>query len=93
MRTAKRNEHYWRIGAGGKPLPYLDGVLTDHQSGAAQLSDALSPRSQAQAERDPNLVLLNARLGLSHLLNFNVTRPPFDNIDQRKAATLGIDRA
>jgi peptide/nickel transport system substrate-binding protein len=101
--TAKRNEHYWRNGADGKPLPYLDGVhmvinpseairVIQVRSGAAQLSDAVSPRSQAQVEHDPNLVVLNARLGLSHLLNFNVTRPPFDNVDLRRAVTLGINR-
>jgi peptide/nickel transport system substrate-binding protein len=101
--TAKRNEHYWREAADGKPLPYLDGVhmvinpseairVIQVRSGAAQLSDAVSPRSQAQIEHDPNVVVLNAHLGLSHLLNFNVTRPPFDNIDLREAVTLGINR-
>jgi peptide/nickel transport system substrate-binding protein len=66
--------------------------LIQMRSGAAQLSDAVSPRAYMQVEHDPNLVVLDAHLGVTHLLNFNVRRPPFDNAELRKAVTLGIDR-
>jgi peptide/nickel transport system substrate-binding protein len=101
--TARRFEHYWRNGADGKALPYLDGIrmlinpneairLIQLRSGAAQLSDAASPRAFEQVQHDPSLVVLDAHLGVAHLLNFNVMRPPFDNIELRKAVAFGINR-
>jgi len=101
--TAERNPHYWRMGADGKPLPYLDKVqlninpntavrLIQMRSGAAQLTDPIGPKDFDQVTRDPNLTLLDARVGPVWYLNFNITKPPFDNIDLRKAVSLAIDR-
>jgi len=102
--VAKRYENYWRKGADGKPLPYLDEVkllvnpsesvrLLQLRSGAAHLTDAVSPRSVVQVKDAPTLkVLDDARLGLTRLLNFNVTKPPFDNIELRKAVAMSIHR-
>ncbi|TCR63165.1 ABC transporter substrate-binding protein [Bosea sp. BK604] len=103
--VAKRFDGYWQKAPDGKPLPYLDGVkllvnpsesirLIQLRSGAASLTDAVAPRSIVQVKSDANLVVLDdARLGVSRFLNFNVTRPPFDNIELRQAVALAINRA
>ncbi len=101
--TGERNPHYWRMGEDGKALPYLDKIqlsinpnaairLIQMRSGAAQLTDPIGPKDYAQVTQDPNLELLKAKVGPVWMLSFNVTRPPFDNLDLRKAVSLAIDR-
>jgi peptide/nickel transport system substrate-binding protein len=102
--VGERNPHYWRMGADGKPMPYLDKVelninpneairLIQMRSGAAQLCDPITPKNFDQVTHDANLELLKATLGPVFLLSFNVTKPPFDNIMLRKAFSMAIDRS
>ncbi len=101
--VGERNPHYWRVAADGRPMPYLDRIelnvnpneairLIQLRSGAAQLSDPVTPKNFDQVRRDPDLVLLDAKLGPVFMLSYNVTKPPFDNILLRKAFAMGIDR-
>ena len=101
--VTERNEKYWRNGADGKPLPYLDGVrvvinpnsavrLLQLESGSAQLGDPVSAKDFARVRASAKVTLLDAPLGAAYVISFNVTRPPLDNIDLRRALSLAIDR-
>lgn len=101
--TLDRFDKYWRMGADGQRLPYLDGVkivinpdsavrLLQMKSGTAQMSEGMFPKDVPSIEADKSLKFTDAKLGAAFVLNFNVTRPPFDNIELRKALTHSIDR-
>jgi peptide/nickel transport system substrate-binding protein len=96
--VTERSGNYWR-----KPLPYLDGVrvvinpnsavrLLQLESGAAQLGDPVSAKDFARVRASSKLSLLDAPLGAAYVISFNVTRPPLDNVDLRRALSLAIDR-
>jgi peptide/nickel transport system substrate-binding protein len=100
---AVRWEHYWQTGEDGKSLPYLEKVhisinpnsavrLINLRSGAAQLGDPVLPKDFEQVQQTPGLVLLDSGTGSNHEVHFNVRRPPFDNMDLRRAASLAINR-
>ncbi len=96
-----KNPDYWRKG-----LPYLDGLNfkpneesssritgiqggdldVTHSSGGKDLNEikAKAPNATIVAEPD-------GRMEISHQLN-NVTRPPLDNLDARRAVALAVDR-
>ena len=96
-----RNENYWRKG-----FPYLDGInfkpqeesssrITGlqggdiditHSSGGKDLNEVKSSVPTATIVAEPN-----GRMEISHQLN-NVTRPPLDNLDARRAVALAVDR-
>jgi peptide/nickel transport system substrate-binding protein len=100
---AVRWDHYWQMGADGKPLPYLDRVhitinpnsavrLINLRSGAAQLGDPVLPKDFEQVQQTSGLALLDSGTGSSQTIHFNIRRPPFDNLDLRRAASLAINR-
>jgi peptide/nickel transport system substrate-binding protein len=100
---AVRWDHYWQLGEDGKPLPYLDRVhitinpnsavrLINLRSGMAQLGDPVLPKDFEQVQQTPGLTLLDSGTGSNHEVHFNMRRPPFDNIDLRRAASLAISR-
>ncbi|MFO1161288.1 MAG: ABC transporter substrate-binding protein [Reyranellaceae bacterium] len=102
--TFRRNPSYWRPGADGKPMPYVDNVeinvnpnsavrLVELGSGNAHIIDGLQPKDFAQIEKNAKVGFIESGQGVHQHLCFNVTRPPFDNIELRKAIALGIDRA
>ncbi len=102
--VAKRNPDYWRMGADGQRLPYLDGVqinvnpnsavrLVELHAGNAHIGDNIQPKDFDQITRDANLNFIQSGQGVHQHLAFNVTKPPFDNLELRKAVALGIDRA
>ena len=96
-----KNADYWRKG-----LPYLDGLNfkpneesssritgiqggdldVTHSSGGKDLNEikAKAPNATIVAEPD-------GRMEISHQLN-NVTRPPLDDLDARRAVALAVDR-
>jgi peptide/nickel transport system substrate-binding protein len=101
--VTERSGNYWRNAPDGKPLPYLDGVrivinpnssvrLLQLESGSAQLCDPVSAKDFAHVRASPGLTLLDTPLGVAFVISFNVTRPPLDNIDLRRALSLAIDR-
>lgn len=102
--TFKRNPAYWRMGSDGKPMPYVDAVeinvnpnsavrLVELGSGNAQIIDGLQPKDFGQIEKNAKVGFIDSGQGVHQHLCFNVTKPPFDNIELRKAIALGIDRA
>lgn len=100
---AERFDGYWRDGADGKKLPYLDKVrvralsntavkLVELKSGSVQLGDSIQVKDFDQVQRDSNLVLLDTNQGQTQYVSFNNAKPPFDNIELRKAVAMGINR-
>lgn len=100
---AERFDGYWRDGADGRKLPYLDKVvvrviantavkLVELKAGGIQVGDAIQVKDFDQVERDPSLMLSDTIQGIQQYMAFNVTKPPFDNIDLRRAVALAINR-
>jgi ABC-type transport system substrate-binding protein len=102
--TLRRNDAYWAKGPGGRQLPYLDGLvlrpvrdppsrLAELRNGRAEIALDL-PLAQATAARgDPNLVLPPPRDTALASLGIDITRPPFERADLRRAIALALDRA
>jgi peptide/nickel transport system substrate-binding protein len=99
----ERFDGYWRDGADGKKLPYLDRAIVrvisntavkivELKAGSVQIGDAIQVKDFDQVERDPNLELRETIQGIQQYMAFNVTRPPFDNADLRRAVALAINR-
>jgi peptide/nickel transport system substrate-binding protein len=101
--VAEKSKNYWGKGVDGQPLPYLDGVrlvvsgdatvrLLQVGSGDAQLVDSIQVKDFPRIRQSNNMQILPPKLGNAFILSFNVTKPPFDNIDLRRAVALAIDR-
>jgi peptide/nickel transport system substrate-binding protein len=101
--VVERYDHYWKMGVDGKPLPYLNrivtrffpisaGKLVELRTGGAHLSDAVDVKDYPQVEREPNLEFLKPPVSTHHYMCLNVTKPPFDNLDLRKAVSYAINR-
>jgi peptide/nickel transport system substrate-binding protein len=71
----KRNPHYWKTGAGGAHLPFLDSIRLDIQSnretellryrrGELQLVDKLEPEAFERLSREPQSGALNVGASL-----------------------------
>ncbi len=100
--TWKRNPGYWRKDANGETLPYLDGVnihiIADSTTAIAALLNgdvAIAGVSgkdlpKVQGNSDFNL-LKREGTGLPHVLIFNKSIPPFDNVDLRRAIVWAVD--
>lgn len=100
--TLTRNEDYWREGADGQPLPYLDGInfrwitqnavkMIELESGNVGLVDDIQSEDFGRVDSDPRFDLIDAG-GISHWIAFNVTKPPFDDIRTRQAIYFAINR-
>ena len=100
---AERNPNYWRKAKDGKPLPYLDKVeitnvvsspirLMELQSGNAQLIDGLEPKDLEKINKNVKLAVMKGGVSVTQLLSFNLTRPPFNNADLRRAVAYAINR-
>jgi peptide/nickel transport system substrate-binding protein len=96
-------EKYWGKDEAGRQLPYLDGVITrfipnttvkivEVRSGNVQVGDLVQVKDYAQIESDPATQLVENPVGTAQYMSFNLTRPPFNNIDFRKAVAMAIDR-
>jgi peptide/nickel transport system substrate-binding protein len=98
----ERNPDYWRMGADGKALPYLDAVemrvitepanrLTAVQSGDVHIAE-ITEQDLPIVKKDPNLVWKQeAAFGWSSVI-LTVTKPPFDSRALRQAVAYAIDR-
>ncbi|MGE0539166.1 MAG: ABC transporter substrate-binding protein [Dehalococcoidia bacterium] len=99
-------DNYWKDGADGKKLPYLDGVewriitepagrLTAIQAGDVDIfADNTRPRDAdlSTIKADSNLKLdIGPGLGWSGLW-LTINKPPFDNKALRQAVAYAIDR-
>ncbi|CAN5805453.1 ABC transporter substrate-binding protein [soil metagenome] len=97
------NPNYWKIAADSKPLPYLDRVTVRFletsqskrellQNGSVQLVDSLSAREWERVRSDKSLELLSRPQISNSFLSFNVTKPPFDNKNLRRAVAHALNR-
>lgn len=95
--TMKRNDSYWEAG-----LPYLDGVeitvikdstaeLAAMRSGRVQIAGGLTTVDTQTLTKGSSFDLI-AHHGLLYGMGFDVSRPPFDKADLRRAVAYAIDR-
>jgi peptide/nickel transport system substrate-binding protein len=99
----KRREDYWRNGADGQPLPYLDELIyvsTDKDAGVAalqggQVDNVYDPRpSDFQALKDnPNLVVRPVSTSQCLIGRMRVDLAPWDDVRVRNAMKMCQDRA
>lgn len=101
----ERNPDYWKIGADGKPLPYLDGMediyrpkidqaTIELRTGAVDSVQFPLPRDVATLKRDANLTYIELPPGeyQDGTCGFNQRKGAFTNIDLRRAACYALDR-
>jgi len=103
----EKNPDYWRKGADGNALPYLDRIvyrlviddsvrLLELKSGSAQFMESVQGKDIAQVRNDPSMVFIDsAEQGISRRLTFDGKNPasPFvKHPELRKAMQYGIDR-
>ncbi len=98
----KRREDYWRMGADGDPLPYLDELVyvsTDKDAGVAalqsgQVDSLYDPRpSDFQALKDvPGLAVYSVSTAQCLLLRMRVDLEPWDDNRVRTALKMCQDR-
>ena len=99
----KRREDYWRMGADGDPLPYLDEIIyvsTDKDAGVAalqsgQVDSMYDPRpGDWQALKDvPGLSTYAASTAQCLILRMRVDLEPWDDNRVRTALKMSQDRA
>ncbi|MBD9597294.1 ABC transporter substrate-binding protein [Ensifer sp. ENS05] len=98
-----RNETYWGKDEAGRPLPYLDGVetrfianpavkLVELRAGNVHIVDLVPAKDAEQVRALPDVELVGSNIGSAQYASFNLTKPPFDNIELRKAVALAVDR-
>jgi ABC-type transport system substrate-binding protein len=96
--TLERNESYWRSG-----LPYLDRVVyrTIPDEGAqvaalrtGQIDVLIAPTLEQFSlfAKDPNFQALSQPSANTTLIEFNTTKPPFNDKNVRYAISLAVDR-
>jgi peptide/nickel transport system substrate-binding protein len=100
--TVTKNENYWKMGADGKPLPYLDKVnwrvMTD---GSARLQALLTGELDFTVvdDKDVDSVKANSDMIVQQQPGIgwggfmvNVSKPPFNNKALAQAVDYAIDK-
>jgi peptide/nickel transport system substrate-binding protein len=103
----EKNPEYWRMGADGEPLPYLDGIVfRPNPDVAARLATMQSGDADAQhdsfgenqefwktewVDEGNGLAPVASDRETTYLM-FNNSKPPFDNPDMRRALALCTNR-
>ncbi len=99
----ERNAGYWQVDERGLPLPYLDRLTFrvapdaaaragELRAGALDVLRDISPQDVSTMRGSPNLALLGRPplgtlyLGVTH------TRPPFDQVEVRRAVAAALNR-
>ncbi len=98
-------ENYWKKGADGQPLPYLDGIrsrlildpamhLVELKTGTAHVSAVLTPTDLATVSKEPDLrAILIPWAPIRWFFGFNQEKEPFGkNLKLRQAAQYAVDR-
>lgn len=100
----KAFDKFWKKGADGKPLPYLDGitikVLPDKQSlvanlqaGAIDMARLIPLTSMDTVKSDPRFDVQVSDSGSNYYaIGFVVNKPPLNNVKVREALNLTIER-
>jgi peptide/nickel transport system substrate-binding protein len=105
--TAVRNPNYWRKDKNGVQLPYLDSITFKPIVESAQMVNGIQSGNLDMALDDGAINIVqyrdlakNGSINLTESLKypevayslFNVTTPPFNNIDARLAVAYAVDR-
>ena len=99
-----KNASYWKTGADGKPLPYLDGftqvIIPDEgartsalRAGQLDFTDLLVDNlAQELLKSNPALVSSKFPGNFSVMTRLNVKEKPLDDVRVRQAISLALDR-
>ncbi len=103
--TVKRFDGYWRKGADGQSMPYLDGVtfrfiaddsvrLLEVRAGNADFTEMIQGKDIPGVKANPELVVVEAPyMGNKYRFMFNANSEPFGNdLKLRQAAQYALDR-
>jgi peptide/nickel transport system substrate-binding protein len=103
--VVQRNENYWRTGADGKSLPYLDGAtyrviieastqFNEMRSGTSDLVQNVRDRDVPAAKQIEHARYIESPFGGNkRQYFFNSLRPPFQgNLNLRQAIHHAVDR-
>lgn len=103
--VVQRNENYWRMGADGKPLPYLDGItyrviieattqFNELRAGTSDFAMNVLGRDVPAAKQIPTATYTESPFsGNKRQYFFNSLKPPFqDNLNLRQAIHYAVDR-
>lgn len=102
--TLKKNPNYWRMGADGQPLPYLDGItyrtiiddsvrLLELKSGNIELLEFIQGKDVPSIKSNPELAYIESTAtGLHRDFFFNAQNDIWGkNLKLRQAAMYAID--
>lgn len=95
--TLSRNDGYW--GTAGafdnaifRAVPDAATRVADLQAGTADLVVSIDADAGAQLAENPEVKLLSAPTERVGYVGLNLDKPPFNDLEMRKAASLAIDR-
>jgi peptide/nickel transport system substrate-binding protein len=105
---AQRNPDYWQIAPDGEPYPYLDAIAFRPIHDSAQRINALEAGEiDAMMTSEPTDIVgpltelrdqgaINMLVSEEHaevnVVMMNSSKPPFDDLNMRKAIAMGLDR-
>lgn len=95
----KRNDFYWNKDGAAKVSDLVIRYMPEQSAQIAALKsgqiDLMFPsaESRLQLKGDSNIATVQVNSTNTVRLNINTGRPPFDNVDVRRAISLAIDRA
>lgn len=75
-----------------RPVPENAARLIELQTGNADVAANIAPELTAEFKDNDKIELLQAPSAFQVFFELNVTKPPFDNVQVRKAVNLAIDR-
>ncbi|HEX7040729.1 MAG TPA: ABC transporter substrate-binding protein [Trueperaceae bacterium] len=98
----ERNPDYWGADESGNQLPYLDGIVfqfypdptartTAIQTGNADFIEYVPSADVEVLQADPNVEVVGGLSANFRSIYFNVERPPFDDVNVRRAIAYAID--
>jgi len=98
----ERNPDFWGTDAEGNRLPYLDGIVfqfypdptartTAIQTGSVDFIEYVPSADVDILRADPNIEVVGGLSANFRSIYFNVERPPFDDVNVRRAIAYAID--
>ncbi|MCL4532193.1 MAG: ABC transporter substrate-binding protein, partial [Actinobacteria bacterium] len=105
--TVKKFDGYWRMGADGKPLPYLDSIVSRHildtsvtavemKAGTIDITQEPEPKDVVEAQKNPSLVYWpHPSAPSTKHFGLNETKGPFAgdaNLKLRQALLYATDK-